>query len=131
MDVIKSLIQSIIGSKYISHLYIYHLNCESWGVEVLIMERNGVAFARIYWCNDDNESIYLNWLSVSPESRKKGIATELQVIREEIGRKLGYKYTYLQAEDSSWMHEWYKRRGYEDYDSLNKEENLIWMSKLL
>lgn len=126
MKKIKTLVSTIINDNFI-----YHLNYESWGVEILIMEKTGVAFARIYWCNDDIESIYLNWLSVVPESRNKGIATQLQIIREEIGRKLGYKYAYLQVEESSWMHEWYKRRGYEDYDSLNKDENLIWMGKLL
>lgn len=126
MEKIKSLVQSVVSDRFICHF-----NQEYWGLEVLIMERNGMAFARIYWCDDDKNSVYLNWLSVVPEIRNQGVATQLQEMREEIGRRLGYENAYLQVEEGSWMHEWYKRRGYKDCDGEEKQENLIWMNKLL
>jgi N-acetylglutamate synthase-like GNAT family acetyltransferase len=124
MEKIKLLVSDIIPSRFI-----YHMTKESWGFEVLIMEKEGDAFARAYWYHDDNDGMYLNWLTVSMELRKQGIGTELQNIREEIAKKLGAKYTYLQAENGSWMREWYKRRGYKDCENTIIEENLVWMQK--
>jgi GNAT superfamily N-acetyltransferase len=124
MEKIKSLVSDIIPGHFI-----YYITNESWGFEVLIMGKTGNAFARAYWFHDDKESVYLNWLTVSPESRKQGIATELQNIREEIGRKIGAKCAYLQAENESWMQKWYKRRGYKECENTSIEENLIWMQK--
>lgn len=124
MEKIKPLVSAIIPDRFI-----YHITNESWGFEVLIMGKTGNSFARAYRYHDDDTTVYLNWLTVSPESRKQGIATELQNIREKIAKKLGAKYTYLQAENESWMHKWYKRRGYEDCKNTAIEENLVWMQK--
>jgi len=125
MEKIKSLVSAIIPNHFI-----YHITNESWGFEVLIMGKTGNCFARAYWYHDDKDSVYLNWLTVSPESRNHGIATELQNIREEIGRKIGAKCAYLQAENESWMQSWYKRRGYLIADdNLPNEDNLVWMQK--
>jgi GNAT superfamily N-acetyltransferase len=95
------------------------------------MEKHGFAFAHAYWYHDDKSTINLNWLSVSESSRKKGIGTELQEIREEIGRKLGASVSSLQVEKGSWMHDWYKRRGYEYLREDDNDNNLVWMSKTL
>ena len=124
MEKLNALVSNIINDRFI-----YHIAKESWGFEVLIMGKTGNAFARVYWYYDDDTTVYLNWLSVSAESRKQGIGTELQNIREEIAKKLGAKHTYLQAENESWMHEWYKRRGYQDCENTAIEENLVWMQK--
>lgn len=113
----------------INDRFICHYSNNSWGDEVLIMEKSGLAFARAYWFNDDEKSIYLNWLSVSESARKQGIGTELQIIREEIGRKIGASCAYLQVEKDTWMHNWYKRRGYKDYK--RDDNGLIWMKKSL
>lgn len=111
--------------------YISHLKTESWGASILIMEQTGKAFSRIYWFNDDNTTVYLDWLSVSTEFRHQGIGTQLQEMREEIGRKLGAKTSCLWVQKDSWMHDWYKRRGYKDCGNYEKEENAIWMQKTL
>jgi GNAT superfamily N-acetyltransferase len=79
----------------ISKPYIPHISYTSWGVSIFIMEEDGKAFSRIYWYNDDNDYIYLDWLSVNEEDRKKGIGTKLQEIREAIGVSLGATFSCL------------------------------------
>jgi N-acetylglutamate synthase-like GNAT family acetyltransferase len=111
--------------------FISHSTDHSWGKSILIMEENGNAFARVYWYFDDNLSVCLDWLSVSENSRRNGIGTKLQEIREKLGTELGATTSYLWVEKGTWMHEWYKRRGYEDYKDNEKEKNAIWMQKSL
>lgn len=109
--------------------YVCHLASHSWGDEIVLMEKSGVAMARVYWYCDDETAVYLDWLSVACESRNKGIATKLQVVREKIGKIVGAKYCRLLVEKSKWMHGWYKRRGYTDYQTHDDE--WVWMQKLL
>jgi GNAT superfamily N-acetyltransferase len=116
-------------AEIIDDRFIFHTTKEKWGFEVLIMGTYGQCFARAYWYNEDKESFYLNWLSVSPEDRKKGLGTELQIIREKIAKLVGAKFTYLQVEQNSWMHNWYERRGYLTEDNPPNEDNLVWMRK--
>lgn len=115
----------------IKHRFIIHFISDSWGESILLMESNGKAFARIYWYNDDKTSVYLDWLSVNPEIRRKGIGTELQKLRERIGLELGATTSFLWVIKDSWMHDWYLRRGYVDYKDHNNEQNTIWMRKSL
>ena len=111
--------------------FIFHHVTALWGESILIMEREGRAFCRIYWYNDDSTTVCLDWLSVDAEVRKQGIGTRLQEIREEIGKNRGATFSCLQVEKNSWMHAWYKRRGYADWVDNESEENTIWMKKSL
>ena len=109
--------------------YIFHQFKSDWGDSILIMEKEGKAFARIYCFNDDNTTIYLDWLSVNEDARRQGIGTELQEIREKMGINFGAQISCLWVDKDSWMHEWYQRRGYKDW-KLNKDQNnAIWMRK--
>lgn len=109
--------------------FIFHQSDSSWGSDIMIMEKEGKAFARLYWYSDDNESAYLNWLSVNELERNKGLGTELQILREQLAKDKGFTKCWLQVEDNSWMHNWYKRRGYID-NLLDKDnEELMWMYK--
>ena len=112
-----------------SHRFISHCRSEYWGSSILIMEKNGKAFGRIYWYYDDNTTVYLDWLSVDEKARRKGIGTNLQEIREEIGVRLGANTSCLWVRKNTWMHDWYKRRGYENWKDYNEEENAVWMRK--
>lgn len=116
---------------FINDRFIYHSNTESWGSSVLIMEKSGKAFGRIYWYNDDSTTVYLDWLSVDIEVRRQGIGTQLQEIREKIGKSLGAVTSCLFVKKDSWMHGWYKRRGYSDIKEHDYQEGFIWMEKLL
>lgn len=111
--------------------YVCHLANHSWGDEIVLMEKTGIAMARVYWYCDDETTVYLDWLSVSCESRNKGIATKLQVVREKIGKIIGAKYCRLLVEKNKWMHGWYQRRGYTDYQVHDDEDEWVWMEKSL
>lgn len=113
----------------VNHRFITHYKKEPNQVSYLIMEENGLAFGRMYYYNDDPKTIYLDWLSVDESVRNKGLGTAIQELREEIGQSLGFKKSILWVEIGSWMHEWYKRRGYEDWYPRESEKNAIWMRK--
>lgn len=111
--------------------FITHRINDSWGFTIVFMEENGKAFARLYQYNDLPDTIYLASLSVDEDVRRKGIGTKLQEIREKIGSELGATSSCLWVIKDTWMHEWYKRRGYQDYESYNLSDNTVWMKKLL
>lgn len=125
----KKYIQSIILS--IPDRYIVHYLNSHDSEHILIMEKNGIAFARICWYHNDTDNIYLSYLSVEEKFRKTGIGTELQDIRENIGIKIGSLFANLCVERYSWMYEWYKRRGYEDNIADKNDPDYIWMKKQL
>jgi len=111
--------------------FISHSTKEDWGESILIMEKEGKAFGRIYWYNDDDTTVYLDWLSVDKDARKGGLGTILQKIREDIGKELGAKFACLWVKKDSWMHDWYERRGYKDYMNYKEDKNYIWMQKTI
>jgi len=110
--------------------YIAHYSVDSWGSSILLMKKDGNAFGRIYWYNDDDKTVYLDFLSVDDHARKNGFGTKMQEIREDIGRILGANTSCLYVVADSWMYNWYKRRGYVDCTE-HGDDNLIWMEKPL
>lgn len=121
----NDVVLSVINDKYI-----FHNSEDDEGYYVIIMERTGLAVARVYQYKDDLSSIYLDSLSVNNVIRNHGIGTELQEIREKIGILSGATRSFLAVKIDSWMHEWYKRRGYTNYQKHN-DPQLIWMYKIL
>ena len=95
------------------------------------MEKQGKAFARLYWYDDDDKIVYLDMLSVDQEERGKGLGTKLQEIRENIGRELGAIEACLWVKKNTWMYRWYKRRSYLDWKDHETENNSIWMKKII
>ena len=98
---INSILNNI-GTMFITH----YLTIESDVHSILFMKRDGGAFARMYWYDDDNESVYLDSLSVNEEYRNQRIGTELQLLREDIAIKLGFKNSYLVVDKCQWMKKW-------------------------
>jgi len=129
--ILNEKIKPFLVKTCIKHHFIIHVKTEDLIDSILIMEENGKAYCRLYTYNDDNTTIYLDWLSVDYESRNKGLGTVLQETREAIGKHLGYSISCLWVEIGSWMHEWYKRRGYQDWVKHHTEDNSIWMRKFL
>lgn len=109
--------------------YIKHRVDAEWGWSLYIMEEHGLAMAKCYMYYDRPEDIYLSSLSVDPSLRRKGIGTELQMMREEIGRKCGAINACLECHKDKWMRKWYERRGYKKYD--DSDANHVWMVKKL
>ncbi len=110
--------------------YIRNTSVSDWGVSFWFMEENGRAIARAYTFNDDKRTIYLDWINVNLDLRGKGFGTWLQKVREDLGKKLGYKYACLWVKKGTWQRKWYARRGYK-YFSPNKKENAVWLRKEL
>lgn len=112
----------------VNNHFICHVNNSDWGSSVLVMERKGKAFARTYWYNDDAGTIYFDWLSVDENERKNGIATELLNAHIEVAKKFKVE-SFLNVQKDSWMHEWYKRKGYEDYKDNEKDSKIIFVGE--
>lgn len=98
---------------------------------ILIMEKHGIAFARIYWYGDDNINVYLDYLSVNIKNRKNTIGTRLQKLQERIAKEIGFLCAILLVEKETWMHDWYTRRGYRDSVSHDTRNEYVWMTKKL
>ncbi|KAA6327237.1 hypothetical protein EZS27_023762 [termite gut metagenome] len=115
-----------VNSRFISHSKI-----EYWGSSIFLMEKNGKAFGRIYWHNDDSTTMYFAGLSVSVEARKQGLATELLEMYEDISKALGATMLCLAVQKNTWTHGWCKRRGYDEFEhnDVENEEDTIWMKK--
>ena len=111
--------------------FISHQRKETEGVSIMFMEEKGRAFGRLYFYDNDSTMVLLSDLSVSPEDRKQGIGRQMQEIREQMAINSSATTAYLWVEKDSWMQEWYRRRGYEDYADKEDEENKIWMKKTL
>lgn len=115
----------------ISNRFIAHYDRTDWGDCVWLMEKNGKAHSRVYWYSDDDTTVYLDNLSVSPNWRRKGLGTKLQKIREKIGFDIGARTSCLWVKKDTWMHDWYRRRGYVDHQDNEAEDDTIWMKKSL
>lgn len=111
--------------------YIQHTMPAAWGWSVMIMEASGAAFARVYCFTDDKSSVYLDSLHVNNKARMKGIGTELQILREQIGILSGGVKSFLWVKKDTWMLEWYKRRGYQYYSEHESEADCVWLIKYL
>ena len=114
--------------KLLGKRFILHLNKSEEGGAIMIMEKNGAAFARTYWFNDTTHEITFDFLSVEKKQRKKGIATELIQGHIQTAKELGLQST-LWVNKETWMYNWYKRLGYVEYSSYEDIENAVWMKK--
>jgi len=110
---------------------IQHTHKLHWGTYFYFMEKKGVAFGRAYIYNDQKDRIFLDSLHVDKLYRHSGYGQKMQIIREELGRKMKCKWAYLYVKKKSWMWKWYKRRGYKFVDNVKDREGFIWMKKKL
>lgn len=117
--------------KNIDNNFIVHFSLDFWGGFICIMEKNGKAFGRVYWYDYDDTKVFLDMLSVTREARKQGLGTKLQEIREQVGRDLGATTARLWVRKRTWMHKWYKRRGYIGNKYYENDKHAVWMDKLL
>lgn len=108
---------------------IIHPNEYKWGNSLKIMESNGKAFVRLYQYKDDNQTLYIEDLSVIETERRKGYAKELLNYIFEYAIQLNVKQIMLIAEVNTFMYEWYLRLGFKKFIYKTNEKNYIWMVK--
>lgn len=98
---------------------------------IKVMHRLGIAFANIYWYNNDSESqLYISDLHVSFNNRCEGIGNSIMSLYENIGKLYGFRYLSLFVDPNSWAKGWYSRLGFTDTGD-KYDEHFIWMNKLL
>ena len=83
----------------------------------------------IYRYDDNLQEIFLANVFVKKRYRHKGLGNKIikQAVNE--AKKLKGKVLILNCKKYSWVHGWYKRKGFKDITPLNA--NMIWMSKTL
>lgn len=97
---------------------ITNINSDNNDVSIYIMEEHGNAFCELTYYENERHNMFLSNLNVSEHERRKGMATELLSIVEDIVKPKGCKYLYLHVNDStSWIADWYKRIGFITYKS--------------
>ena len=84
----------------------------------------------LYIYDDDDETIYLSNVKVDAEARGKGFGNKILEIAEREARKRNVSIICLKCLITSWVHNWYKKHGFEDL-SLDVDEDYIWMKKEL
>lgn len=89
----------------------------------------GCCRADIYRHKDQSVAVFKN-IETVPNERRKGYGNELLATLENIARGLGCDSCVLWADRSAWMHDWYARRGYEDYADYD-DPTFVWMYKSL
>lgn len=117
------LAQSIVSKRLACHYYKGEVSDS-----IFLTAIDGASHCRLYWFNDNDNIIYLDYLSVSEAFRKKGLGLKLQLLREQMGKILGAKTSILWVERGTWQRGWYERRGYL-FHSDYKKEDAIWMKK--
>lgn len=122
----SAIIQKIVPSNYV-----WLLDTDDECSTLILMEENGRAFARLYQYLDDLEIVYLNWLTVIKPARRQGLGTELQKIREQIGKEIGATCALLEVVEDSWMRNWYIRRGYSEVPGAERDGKYVWLYKNL
>lgn len=120
-ETLSNTLSSIVGKHFICHT-----SNSDWGVSILVMEKNGKAFARTYWYYDDESTIYFDWLSVEKDMRRKGIATKLLNAHIDLAQMFKKKSVLIVKKDS-WMCKWYKRKGYKDFIEDKEDNGNIWL----
>lgn len=86
------------------------------------------ASASLYLYLDDSSTIYLSNLKVRKQYRRQGFGRKLLEMQEQIGISLNATTFCLWVQKGSWMHDWFIRRGYSDFN-LHERKGFVWMIK--
>jgi ribosomal protein S18 acetylase RimI-like enzyme len=108
--------------------FVIHKNKTFWGKVWHIITSDGKGHIRVQHDNEEPDYAHISSLSVIPEVRRKGLATELLKKAEEVS---GVNVFRLSVEKVApkWILEFYERKGYEiyleddDYYYLEKDES--------
>lgn len=112
-----------------SDRFIPHYTPEDLGGTISVMEKTGKCFGRVYWLNSDPGTIYMDDLSVSADTRQKGLGQEMIEMGEKMAKALGGETVALWVRKDYWVRKWYQRIGYQDWKEHEDQENAVWMRK--
>ena len=115
-DVVQKLLTYYLNIliRYYSNIskykYKYHLNIDSEGISIYLIESDAKAMVQCF-CNEEDKCMYITSLSVDENMRNNGIATTLLHMSENIASFLSRDVT-LYVKCGTWMLNWYYREGY-------------------
>jgi len=95
------------------------------------MEKHGTAFCELYWWDEDRSVIYIKLLSVDKWCRRRHLGTSLLKLCEQIGIEIGSVIACLTVKKHTWVHTWYKRKGYKDTETNYQDRTFMDMKKYL
>lgn len=120
-------INKIIAKLRSHYAFIYHYNKEGILSSLKMMEEtDGCAYARFYWYSNEN-TLYIEGLSVDKKERKNGIATTILEMAEVVAMNLAFEKIGLKVNTKTWVYKWYKRIGFVDF--VRENEINMWMYK--
>lgn len=85
----------------------------------------------LYMYDDDENTMYLSNIFVKRSERNQGLGDSILMSADELARRVNAKQIILTVKDDSFMHNWYKRRGYEDLEDNYERRGYVWMIKHL
>lgn len=111
--------------------YIKHYNEWDNTLSYMIMHNEGKSMFQVYQYDDDDKTIYLSDVSVSPAYRKKGYGNAILAIVDDIATQVGANKIMLWVEKKSWMYEWYTSKGYKQVKLYKYKcrKGFTWMCK--
>lgn len=108
--------------------FIAHTNKWVWGKSINLVGNNGVACVTMSFDNDDPGVCFLSGLSVIPKHRRKGYATEMMSVCEQICEKMGIFRIDLRSVKVDFVLDFYKKLG---YTSIRESEGVVLMYKFI
>lgn len=107
---------------------IRHENVWQWGKTITLVGDDGKAIVKMSFENDDPGVCFISDLSVVPDVRRQGLATQLMRVCERICSDMGIFRLDLDSVLVDWVQDFYKKLG---YVRIREENGLLHMYKLL
>lgn len=86
----------------------------------------------LYRYKDDLDTAYLSNVFVEEKKRNKGLGNNILFQAENFAKNnFKAKVIVLKVIEKSWMHDWYQRHGYIDFERCQGDKSMMWMKKEL
>lgn len=108
--------------------YIAHTNNWCWGKSINIVAEGGIAVVTMSFDNDEPGVCFLSGLSVIPKHRRKGYATELMSVCEQVCKRMGIFRIDLRAVRVDFVIDFYKKLG---IIPIREDDDVLRMYKFL
>ena len=108
--------------------FIVHRNDWPWGKSMMVISSRAEACVHLSFEDSNPGVCFLSGLSVLPERRRRGFATEIIGVCEQICKQMGVFRIDLNSVLTDYVQEFYKRLG---YLPIKEENGLMMMYKFI
>lgn len=108
--------------------FVAHVNKWPWGETINLISSRAEACVCLSFVDDNPGVCFLSGLSVLPEHRCKGFATEIVSVCEQMCEEKGIFRIDLHSVKTDYVQEFYKKQG---YLPIKEENGLIQMYKII